>query len=52
VKAFGDGGRHFDSIEKLANETKGVTTMLVKGSRFMKMERVVAVLTGQKEAAH
>jgi UDP-N-acetylmuramoyl-tripeptide--D-alanyl-D-alanine ligase len=52
VAAFGDGGRHFDSIEKLANETKGVTTILVKGSRFMKMERVVAVLSGQREAAH
>jgi UDP-N-acetylmuramoyl-tripeptide--D-alanyl-D-alanine ligase len=52
VKAFGDGARHFDSIEKLANETKGVTTILVKGSRFMKMERVVSALSGQKEALH
>jgi murE/murF fusion protein len=56
VKAFGDGGRHFDEIEKLVDATKGVTTILVKGSRFMKMERVVAVLAGEIrgpiEAAH
>jgi len=47
VRAFGDGGRHFDGIEKLLDETKGVTTILVKGSRFMKMERVIAVLAGE-----
>ncbi|MSQ62254.1 MAG: UDP-N-acetylmuramoyl-tripeptide--D-alanyl-D-alanine ligase [Betaproteobacteria bacterium] len=56
VKAFGDGGRHFDEIEKLVAATKGVTTILVKGSRFMKMERVVAVLAGEMrgptEATH
>jgi len=55
VQAFGDGGRHFDEVEKLVDATKGVTTILVKGSRFMKMERVVAVLAGEtrgpKEAA-
>ena len=47
MKAVGDGGWHFDGIEKLVGETKGVTTILVKGSRFMKMEQVVAVLTGE-----
>jgi UDP-N-acetylmuramyl pentapeptide synthase len=56
VKAFGDGGRHFDEIGKLVDATKGVTTILVKGSRFMKMERVVAILAGEmrgaKETAH
>ena len=52
VKAFGEGGRHFDAVEKLIGEMKGVTTILVKGSRFMKMEQVVAALSGQKVTAH
>ena len=56
VQAFGDGGRHFDGIDKLIGEAKGVTTILVKGSRFMKMEQVVAALAGEtcgiKEGAH
>ena len=52
VKAFGDGGRNFDSIERLLGETKGITTILVKGSRFMQMERVVAALRGEKVTAH
>ena len=47
VTAFGEGGRHFDRIEKLIDETKGATTILVKGSRFMKMEQVVALLSGE-----
>jgi UDP-N-acetylmuramoyl-tripeptide--D-alanyl-D-alanine ligase len=46
------GGRHFERLEELAEATKGAKTILVKGSRFMKMERVVALLTGAKEAAH
>jgi len=46
VTAFGEGGRHFDGIEKLVVATKGVATILVKGSRFMKMELVVAALAG------
>lgn len=49
VKAFGSGGRHFDRIEDLLDalekELDGNTTMLVKGSRFMKMERVVEHFT-------
>ena len=49
VKAFGEGGRHFDAVEKLIGEVKGVTTILVKGSRFMKMEQVVAALSGQQQ---
>jgi UDP-N-acetylmuramoyl-tripeptide--D-alanyl-D-alanine ligase len=47
VQAFGDGGRHFGAIEKLLGATKGITTILVKGSRFMQMERVVAALAGE-----
>ena len=55
--AFGDGGRHFASVEDLAQHlvttaTRG-TTVLVKGSRFMRMERVVAALTATAtEGAH
>jgi len=46
---FGSGGRHFERIEDLQaaleNELDGNTTVLVKGSRFMKMERVVEHFT-------
>ena len=52
VRAFGEGGRHFSGIEGLVIETGGARTLLVKGSRFMKMERVVASLTGEKAMAH
>ncbi|HRH81049.1 MAG TPA: UDP-N-acetylmuramoyl-tripeptide--D-alanyl-D-alanine ligase [Thiobacillaceae bacterium] len=45
VTAFGAGGMHFDRIEELLAEIENAlgegTTVLVKGSRFMKMERVV-----------
>jgi UDP-N-acetylmuramoyl-tripeptide--D-alanyl-D-alanine ligase len=45
VAAFGPGASHFASVDELvaALEAK---TVLVKGSRFMKMERVVAALAG------
>jgi UDP-N-acetylmuramyl pentapeptide synthase len=46
VQAFGGGARHFDSVEELVKHVQG-RTILVKGSRFMKMERVVAALTGE-----
>ena len=45
VAAFGAGGRHFSSIEELV-AALDAKTVLVKGSRFMRMERVVAALTG------
>ena len=52
VKAFGKEGFHFESGEELVERIKGAGTVLVKGSRFMKMERVVALLTAEKGAAH
>jgi UDP-N-acetylmuramoyl-tripeptide--D-alanyl-D-alanine ligase len=51
VAAFGPNARHFDSVQDLIANLKG-KTILVKGSRFMKMERVVAALTGTAEGGH
>lgn len=44
VAAFGQGARHFAGVEELVSQIEA-KTILVKGSRFMKMERVVAALT-------
>jgi UDP-N-acetylmuramoyl-tripeptide--D-alanyl-D-alanine ligase len=48
ARAFGAGGRHFTRIEDLLAEVRNVlapdVTVLVKGSRFMQMERVVKAL--------
>jgi len=50
VEAFGPGAVHFARIEDLiaqaADRARPGATLLVKGSRFMRMERVVAALTG------
>jgi UDP-N-acetylmuramoyl-tripeptide--D-alanyl-D-alanine ligase len=45
VEAFGAGATHFDTVEDLVPGVEG-KSILVKGSRFMKMERVVAALMG------
>jgi UDP-N-acetylmuramoyl-tripeptide--D-alanyl-D-alanine ligase len=59
VAAFGAGGEHFDSVDALAAALEGRlrdagsgVTLLVKGSRFMRMERVVAKLGGGTAGAH
>jgi UDP-N-acetylmuramoyl-tripeptide--D-alanyl-D-alanine ligase len=45
VREFGTGARHFERIEDLLaaldKDMDANSTVLVKGSRFMKMERVV-----------
>jgi UDP-N-acetylmuramoyl-tripeptide--D-alanyl-D-alanine ligase len=47
AEAFGEGGEHFDSIDAMAGAARNAASVLVKGSRFMKMERVVAALSGE-----
>jgi UDP-N-acetylmuramoyl-tripeptide--D-alanyl-D-alanine ligase len=45
ARAFGAGARHYSRIEELLADVEGAlgpqTALLVKGSRFMQMERVV-----------
>ena len=55
ASAFGESARHFDNIEHLLQALDSAlahdaisTTVLVKGSRFMKMERVVQHLLQQQ----
>ncbi|MDD2885479.1 MAG: UDP-N-acetylmuramoyl-tripeptide--D-alanyl-D-alanine ligase [Dechloromonas sp.] len=52
VRNFGDGARHFCHIDKLiaaVNKELGPeTTVLIKGSRFMKMERVADALVAEE----
>ncbi|HEX5338881.1 MAG TPA: UDP-N-acetylmuramoyl-tripeptide--D-alanyl-D-alanine ligase [Gallionella sp.] len=51
VREFGSGAQHFERIEDLQSalekELDANTTVLVKGSRFMKMERVVQYFAAQ-----
>jgi UDP-N-acetylmuramyl pentapeptide synthase len=51
VAAFGTGAQHFVAVEELLPHIQA-KTILVKGSRFMKMERVVVALTGSAEGGH
>ena len=47
AQAFGSGARHFDSVPSLIaarSELPAAASVLVKGSRFMAMERVVQAL--------
>ncbi|MGE0874765.1 MAG: UDP-N-acetylmuramoyl-tripeptide--D-alanyl-D-alanine ligase [Burkholderiales bacterium] len=56
VAAFGDGARHFASLEDLLGHLRtrldAQTTVLVKGSRFMQMIRVVEALARAPEETH
>jgi UDP-N-acetylmuramoyl-tripeptide--D-alanyl-D-alanine ligase len=61
TNTFGQGAHHFDEIETLAaaivRNLNTQTTVLVKGSRFMRMERVVQLVatkptTQNKEEQH
>jgi UDP-N-acetylmuramoyl-tripeptide--D-alanyl-D-alanine ligase len=49
VGAFGKGAMHFERIQELLAELENAldadTSVLVKGSRFMQMERVVKSFT-------
>ncbi len=52
--AFGAQARHFEDMDKLNEVIAGIApnaSVLVKGSRFMKMERVVQHLSGTAAAA-
>jgi UDP-N-acetylmuramoyl-tripeptide--D-alanyl-D-alanine ligase len=56
VQRFGEGGRHFDTVDALVAAlkmelSKGAAdaTLLVKGSRFMRMERVADALAVDSE---
>jgi len=58
VRNFGEGARHYCNVDKLIaavdKELGPETTVLVKGSRFMKMERVADALAAPvaSEEAH
>jgi UDP-N-acetylmuramoyl-tripeptide--D-alanyl-D-alanine ligase len=51
VSDFGAGARHFTGVDELVSalrpELDASTTVLVKGSRFMRMEQIVDALSGE-----
>jgi len=51
ASAFGPNAAHYASVDALARDIASTvvagTSVLVKGSRFMRTERVVAALTGE-----
>ncbi len=52
-EAFGAGAMHFDAIEPLIQHMQSIpfdpqATLLIKGSRFMKMERIIQQLSHTK----
>ncbi len=53
VQGFGEGAQHFGTPEAIAeavlSQLKSGTTVLVKGSRFMQMERVVNLLVANNK---
>ncbi|MDR3087061.1 MAG: UDP-N-acetylmuramoyl-tripeptide--D-alanyl-D-alanine ligase [Azoarcus sp.] len=55
ARNFGEGGRHFGSVETLvaalAPKLEAGATVLVKGSRFMRMERVSDALAARAASA-
>ena len=57
AEAFGKGARHFAAVEEMIaaarEDVVSNTTALVKGSRFMRMERVVQALAAEaQKGAH
>ena len=56
VDAFGPGGTHFGDVDTLAGDLRSSltpdVTVLVKGSRFMRMERVVAAISAAERREH